>query len=63
MLRNYIAQLAIDDANKGDYTLLHDLQNMLKTPYNEQPKYEKWYAKRPDWAREKVGCSMLSCSS
>ena len=63
VLRNYMAQLAIDDANNGDYTLLHDLQNMLKTPYNEQPKYEKWYTKRPDWAREKVGCSMLSCSS
>ena len=63
VLRNYMAQLAIDDANKGDYTLLHDLQNMLKSPYNEQPKYKKWYAKRPNWAREKVGCSMLSCSS
>ncbi|SFJ33189.1 protein adenylyltransferase SelO [Olleya namhaensis] len=63
VLRNYMAQLAIDDANKGDYKLIDDLFNLLKQPYAEQPKYEKWFAKRPEWARHKVGCSMLSCSS
>jgi len=63
VLRNYMAQLAIDDANKGDYKLLDELFTLLKKPYDEQPKFEKWFAKRPDWARNKVGCSMLSCSS
>lgn len=63
ILRNYMAQLAIEDAEKGDYKLLHDLYELLKNPYSEQPENEKWFAKRPDWAREKVGCSMLSCSS
>ena len=63
VLRNYMAQLAIDDANKGDYKLIDDLFNLLKQPYAEQPKHEKWFAKRPEWARHKVGCSMLSCSS
>ena len=63
VLRNYMAQLAIDDADKGDYALLDEFFNLLKKPYDEQPKYQKWFAKRPEWARNKVGCSMLSCSS
>ncbi|MDG1728995.1 MAG: YdiU family protein [Algibacter sp.] len=63
VLRNYMAQLAIDDADKGDYKLIDEFFKMLKNPYDEQPEYEKWFAKRPDWARNKVGCSMLSCSS
>ena len=63
VLRNYMSQLAIDDANKGNYKLIDELFQLLKKPYNEQPENEKWFAKRPDWARHKVGCSMLSCSS
>lgn len=63
VLRNYMAQLAIEAAKKEDYTLIDELYTLLKNPYDEQPQYEKWFAKRPDWARHKVGCSMLSCSS
>lgn len=63
VLRNYMAQLAIDDADKGDYKLIDELFIMLKKPYAEQPENQKWFAKHPDWARHKVGCSMLSCSS
>lgn len=63
VLRNYMAQMAIDQAGKGDYSLIEELYQMLKKPYEEQEKYEKWFALRPEWARHKVGCSMLSCSS
>jgi uncharacterized protein YdiU (UPF0061 family) len=63
VLRNYMSQLAIDKADEGDYSLIDDLFQLLKNPYKEQPKNEKWFAKRPEWARNKVGCSMLSCSS
>ncbi|APY08037.1 hypothetical protein BWZ20_06865 [Winogradskyella sp. J14-2] len=63
VLRNYMAQLAIDKANEGDYSLIDELFKMLKKPYNNQPENQKWFAKRPEWARHKAGCSMLSCSS
>ena len=63
VLRNYMAQEAIDKADAGDFTLIDDLYKMLKKPYAEQPEYAHWFSKRPEWARNKVGCSMLSCSS
>jgi serine/tyrosine/threonine adenylyltransferase len=63
VLRNYMAQLAIDEAEKGNNSLVIELYDLLLNPYEEQPTMEKWYAKRPEWARHKVGCSMLSCSS
>ncbi|MCB1022968.1 MAG: YdiU family protein, partial [Acidobacteria bacterium] len=63
VLRNYMAQMAIDEANAGNYKLVGELYQLLQKPYDEQPEMEKWFAKRPDWAKNKVGCSMLSCSS
>lgn len=63
VLRNYISQLVIDEANKGNYELLEEIHTVLEHPYDEQPEYEHWFARRPEWARNKVGCSMLSCSS
>jgi len=63
ILRNYMLQIIIEAAEKEDYSLLHEMQILLKNPYDEMPNFEKWYTKMPDWARNKIGCSVLSCSS
>jgi serine/tyrosine/threonine adenylyltransferase len=63
VLRNYLAQEAIDALAAGDASVMKRLMKVLERPYDDQPEHEALAARRPEWARNKPGCSALSCSS
>ena len=63
VMRNYLAQQAIEKSEQGDHSMLEELLDVMRKPYDEQPENEIYAEKRPEWARYKAGCSMLSCSS
>jgi len=63
VLRNYLAQQAIDALERGDASVMERLMAVLQRPYDEQPGHDDLADRRPEWARHRPGCSALSCSS
>jgi uncharacterized protein YdiU (UPF0061 family) len=63
VFRNYLAQLAIDALEGGDASVMERLLGVLQHPYDEQPAQQDLAVRRPEWARDRAGCSALSCSS
>lgn len=61
ILRNYLLHEAITELEAGSTVLFDKLGNVLKTPYAKD--HDEFFKKRPNWATQKAGCSMLSCSS
>lgn len=61
ILRNYLLHQAIEELQNGNDSLFLKLQEALKEPYSQN--FDEFLIKRPDWATQKAGCSMLSCSS
>jgi uncharacterized protein YdiU (UPF0061 family) len=63
VLRNYLAQQAIEALERDDTAVIERLMEVLRNPYDEQPEHDELADRRPEWARNKAGCSALSCSS
>jgi len=58
VLRNYLAQQAIDKAEVGDYKKLEQLAEILSKPFEEQPEFEDYAKMPPDWGKRiSVSCS------
>ncbi|HVL76202.1 MAG TPA: YdiU family protein [Noviherbaspirillum sp.] len=58
VLRNYLAQTAIEKAQDKDISEVARLLAILERPFDEQPEHEHYAALPPDWASHlEVSCS------
>jgi serine/tyrosine/threonine adenylyltransferase len=58
VLRNHLAQTAIERAQAGDFSETQRLLKILEHPYDEQPEHEAYAGFPPDWASQlEVSCS------
>ena len=58
ILRNYMAQEAIEAAEKNDFLLLNTLLIVLTQPFEEFPEHQKFANKSPKWAKDlEISCS------
>jgi serine/tyrosine/threonine adenylyltransferase len=59
ILRNYLAQTAIERAGQKDYSEIDRLRQLLADPFAEQPDMDAYASPPPDWGRQ----ILVSCSS
>jgi serine/tyrosine/threonine adenylyltransferase len=58
ILRNYLAQKAIDAAESGDYAEVRRLHAVLSHPFEEQPGMESYAERPPEWGKHlEISCS------
>ncbi len=58
ILRNYLAQQAIEAAEQGDYGPVRELHTVLSQPFAEQPGQERYAQRPPDWGKHlEISCS------
>lgn len=58
VLRNYLAQVAIEKAQNKDFSEIYKLLAVLERPFDEQPENDRYAALPPDWASGlEVSCS------
>ena len=59
ILRNYLAQQAIEAAERGDYAPVRELHAVLSRPFDEQPGMQRYAERPPEWGKHLP----ISCSS
>jgi uncharacterized protein YdiU (UPF0061 family) len=59
VLRNHLAEIAIQRAERGDFSEVQRLLAVLSRPFDEQPDQADCAALPPDWAQTLA----VSCSS
>ncbi len=59
ILRNYMLQQAIDEAEKGDFAMIDTLLTMVRSPFTGQEEMERYAGFPPDWGKHME----ISCSS
>ena len=58
ILRNYLAQKAIDAAEAGDYSEVRRLHSVLTHPFTEQPGMDAYAERPPEWGKHlEISCS------
>ncbi|MEA3314940.1 MAG: YdiU family protein [Campylobacterota bacterium] len=57
ILRNYMLQDAIDEALKGDFTLVNDFLKIAQNPFGDYPKYGYYTKPKTNWEPLKCSCS------
>jgi len=58
VLRNYLAQTAIEKAQQKDFSEIDRLLSLLGNPYDDQPGMEAYAAPPPNWGKHlSVSCS------
>ena len=58
ILRNYMAQEAIEAAENSDFSVLETLIEVISSPYDGLKKFEHFSNRSPDWAKDlEISCS------
>jgi serine/tyrosine/threonine adenylyltransferase len=58
VLRNYLAQQAIEQSQQGNHQMVNDLLTVLQNPYAEHEQFEHFAALPPDWGKTlEISCS------
>ncbi len=58
ILRNYLAQQVIEAAEQGDYGPVRELHQVLSRPFDEQPGFERYAQRPPEWGKHlEISCS------
>jgi uncharacterized protein YdiU (UPF0061 family) len=58
VLRNHLAETAIQKAREGDFDEVQRLLKVLQRPFDEQAEHAAYAAFPPDWAQQlEVSCS------